>query len=290
MTRNEKSALQSASGKQTMHCQNYKGIISASDIQSNTTLLAHMRCKMWSCEYCAAKNRLIWRAHIIDTINRLSSDDHETYGAMRDWTFITLTSHRKMRGEQASLKCLREGWKKLYDRIRRKYGREHRVEYIRVWELHKDGTYHNHAIIGAHIETRWLQDNAAECGMGYKTDAQNIVGHPGRVAAYITKYMTKAIGEYTKGLRRVQGSKAFSLSDKQETKYDWRYMGFYSAVDLLNDLQTTSAVYDLTYKRVLTLDDMGETGYYEPENTSAIIATSDRDSMGDSDLLDGVPL
>lgn len=229
-------------------CENFSGIISADDIERQVTYLANVRCKMWTCGFCAWKNAAVWRAHIIDTINRL--DD-----PLRQWTFATLTSHRKMRGPDASLKCIREGWKKLYDRIKRKYGKSRKVEYIRVWEKHADGSYHCHVIFSCHVKKKWLKNNAAECGMGYMADVQLITGHAGRVAAYITKYMTKALDAFPSGFRRVQGSRAFSLRKTAENALDWRFMGNYTLVDAAQDFSKGHEVYHLTEKRNITYDD-----------------------------------
>lgn len=246
-------------------CQNFKGIVSATDTSSQVIYLAHVRCKQWTCEYCARQNAKIWRAHIIDTINKLSVNHEAEYGKMSEWTFITLTANAKMRSEETSLQCLRQGWKKLYDRIRREYGKEHKIEYIKVYEQHQSGAYHCHAIISANINKRWLKRNCVECGMGYMADAQLITGHAGNVAGYITKYMTKSLNAPRKGLRRVQGSRAFTLHKNDENGLEWRFKGVYTLNDLFSENAGTMPAYDLTYKQEVTTDLFDARGIYEPE-------------------------
>jgi len=69
-----------------------------------------LRCKMWTCEYCAKINRLQWRAKLIHHI-------HATQGA---WSWFTLTAHSQTRGEERSIANLRRAWEKIIKRLKRK--------------------------------------------------------------------------------------------------------------------------------------------------------------------------
>lgn len=156
-------------------------------------------CKRWSCPVCGARNGRQWLARILDGMRVLREPR---------WYFITITAHEKMRGTDASLKNLREGWKKLYNRIRRKYGTS---TYIKVWEYHEDSTLHLHILVARKIGKRWLKNNARECGMGYQVDSSR-TKNPGQVAGYVSKYLLKGYVEganMPKGLRRIEASRNF---------------------------------------------------------------------------------
>lgn len=163
-------------------------------------LLSKPPCKMWNCEHCAAKNAKRWIARIINHINKSDAPD--------GWQMFTLTAHRKTRGEYKSVLNLRSGWKKLYNRVRYEFGVS---EYVKVWERHKDDTFHLHGIVNnSDIDKKWLKVNAVSCGMGYQIDIHS-VDNAGQVAGYIAKYFMKAqsvsSNPYPKGLRRIEVSR-----------------------------------------------------------------------------------
>jgi len=212
-------------------CPNFRKVATKKSLTGKEINLVHLRCKKWSCEFCCEKNRLIWRAHLLDVLNK-KIDGCE-------WCFITLTAHKNAQTPQNSIKNLKSAWDKLYHRIRRKWALQD-VEYAMLYEPNKEGAYHIHAIINLvveggniydHVEeewrhqalTTWLKDNAAECGAGYiahgvKIDAPN----PGLVVAYITKYMTKEStgwADYPKYCHRIAttrgiGSPSFAAKEK----------------------------------------------------------------------------
>lgn len=167
-------------------------------------------CKMWNCPACSARNARQWIARIINGCNKMDTAD--------GWFMFTLTAHEKWRGD-ASVKNLRQGWKKLYNRIRRKFGTNH---YVKVWEKHKDGTFHLHGLVDACLGDRWLRDNARSCGMGYEVEISK-VENAGQVAGYIAKYFLKSEFEvsqteqFPKGLRRIEVSRSWlKLPDLNE--------------------------------------------------------------------------
>lgn len=175
-------------------------------------------CKMWSCPECALKNVKRWIARIIDGINKLGGD----------WYFATVTAHKWWRCEK-SLINLRSNWHKLRKRMVRmakKMGIE--LHYVRVWEHHEDGSYHMHIINNVGLNTKWLKDNASECGMGFMAHSDEIV-NAGQAAGYVAKYMLKQSKEDTlhsfpKGARRIEASHNWvAWHDKKNE--DWHYSG-----------------------------------------------------------------
>jgi hypothetical protein len=198
----------------TDYCPKFQAIILA--VENNKILVGRTRCKMWTCPYCAVVNQKMWRARIIEHIN--TSDCK--------WTWFTLTAHSKKRGI-ASLANIRAAWDTLVKRMKRMFGK---FQYCRVYERHKDGSYHLHAIASFHFgdirerkarkdgtKTKysvWLKTNATALHLGYYTHADDIErAHGGYIASYVTKYMTKlsdaAYSEFGR-IRRIQVSQGWT--------------------------------------------------------------------------------
>jgi len=177
-------------------------------INSDKIVATRGACGLWSCRVCGARNGKKWLARILDGMRQLGE---------KSWYFITITAHEKWRGLESSLKNLRQGWKKLYNRMRRKYGIN---DYVKVWERHKDGSLHLHVLIAKKIGKRWLKDNARQCGMGYQADSSQ-AKNGGQVAGYVAKYLLKSYNEgadMPKGLRRIECSRSFpKLPDNTST-------------------------------------------------------------------------
>lgn len=177
-----------------------------------TVVLTRPNCNQWNCTACAARNAKRWIARIINHIN---------LNASMSWKFVTLTAHEKYRGEAASVKNLRQGWKKFYNRMIWRYGTE---DYAKVWERHADGSFHLHGLFGDSLQDgqfwiedypywrgisqRWAKNNARACGMGHQVKVRP-VENAGQVAGYISKYMVKSeeIGGYPRDLRRIEVSR-----------------------------------------------------------------------------------
>ena len=119
--------------------------LTGASVENEVLLLVKPTCNMWNCKHCAARNTKRWIARIIHGCNRMETKD--------GWFMFTVTAHRKWRGTEASLKNLRQGWKKLYNRIRRSFGTNH---YVKVWEMHKDGSLHLHGMVDAQIPKKWF--------------------------------------------------------------------------------------------------------------------------------------
>lgn len=181
-------------------------------------VLTQPSCKRWNCPVCAARNARRWIARIIHGCNYMDTQD--------GWFMFTLTAHEKWRGRDSSVKNLRQGWKKLYNRIRRKFGTNH---YVKVWEMHKDGSFHLHGMVDAQIPLRWLKSASRECGMGYQVEI-HAVDNAGKVAGYIAKYFMKSEFEQNEGeafprnLRRIEVSRSWVKLPDLQADTDWKWI------------------------------------------------------------------
>lgn len=172
-------------------------------------VLSKTTCKQWNCETCSFRNAARWIAKIINGVNRLGGS----------WYFLTITANENWRGNK-SITNIRQGWKKLYNRILALQGKKSlHIYYAKVWEQHKDGTFHLHLLINLKISSRWLKNNARSCGMGYSAKAIE-VDNAGQVAGYIAKYSLKNASisrggiAWPKGLRRIETSQKWPELDR----------------------------------------------------------------------------
>lgn len=211
-------------------------------------VLSKATCKMWDCEACGARNAARWIAKIINGINRLGGE----------WSFLTITSHEKAR-KSASILNLRNGWKKLYNRILAKFDKTaNGIFYAKIWEQHKDGTFHLHLLVSFEVSERWLKSTARQCGMGYQAKVITI-SNAGQVAGYIAKYTLKNSTHsrngvlWPKGLRRIETSQKwpelpnisvsqdmgwivkFSRDEQLASANNWHLRGF----DILDTVKET---------------------------------------------------
>jgi len=250
-------------------CPNFRAILVA-QTDTGDFLCVRTRCKMWSCTYCALKNQKMWRARIINHVQKM--------GGL--WTWFTLTAHSKKRGVY-SLQNLRRCWDTLCKRMKRKYGK---FQYCRVYERHKDGSYHLHAIASFHFgdikERRarkdgkrtkysvWLKTNASALGLGYYTHADDIeVSHSGFIASYVTKYMTKFADEQ-KGelgrIRHIQVSQGW-LKVKDEGELQWQIKTAIFEVDYERAWREGKTITDIQTGERLTWDTFSEHVIYPHE-------------------------
>lgn len=264
------------------------------------TLVGYARCKMWTCEYCAEKNKSIWRAAIIDAVNRLQSelvgeflteDKEHTKQFVNTppitWQFWTFTAHKKARKTATSIKNIQAGWTRVYNHLVyfcKKNG--YKMVYIRVYEPHKKGAIHVHMLVGfiqiadfyktreKLPNTRWLKDQAATRGMGYQAKIYTLpVDNAGYVAAYITKYMTKMEIELPKGTRRIQASQNFITTMHPEKSPDsereWYAMDTLQLRDALEIWGKGHDIIDLSTSERITTDEFDDKGNYkQPEQSS----------------------
>jgi hypothetical protein len=163
---------------------------------------------------------------LLDTFNKRFG--HEA------WCFMTITAHKNAHkaGPEMTIRNLQQVWKKLYDRLRRKYKKS--LEYVRIFERHKSGRFHMHILINTgleydkqeyvikdkldefrHPDCKWLRRNCAELGGGWRVhikrvwDDQKRSSNVGLVVGYILKYMGKDMASFAfpKHQRRIQTSR-----------------------------------------------------------------------------------
>jgi len=247
-------------------------------VSAHRALFTRLRCGQWSCEYCARKNRDIWRAHLLDTLPRLS--DH--------WWFITLTAHEWRRSAASSLANIRENLDKLFKRLRRIF--KH-VQYVRVYEKHPTSeARHAHLIAcglspflskevsrtnsiqfipllsrqshrGTWTINTWFKKTARELGMGYQVKCKAI-DNAQQSIGYVTKYLTKSFQDlHERGLRHVQTSREIG-SPSPETVYSWKVVSFVSA----RDFSPGDTVLDLQTGELLDSEYFEDHDYYPIEN------------------------
>jgi hypothetical protein len=82
------------------------------------------------------------------------------------------------------------------------------LKYVFLPEKHISGRLHMHAIASGGMSTRWLKNNARECGFGYKAESEIPISLQLSVF-YCLKYITKSLSErayWPKSLHRVRTS------------------------------------------------------------------------------------
>lgn len=181
-------------------------------------ILSKAACKCWDCETCGARNTRRWIARIINGAKTCPDT----------WSFLTLTSHRRHR-RRKSVACLRQGWKKFYNRILANLEKTAKnLLFCRIWEQHKDGSFHLHILININFGTRWAKNNARRCGMGHQADWRD-VDNIGQAAGYIAKYslknstVTRADVQWPKGLRRIETSRNWPKLPELDDFSDFRW-------------------------------------------------------------------
>lgn len=249
------------------YCKKFQAVLITEDAPDND-LVAYARCKMWSCPHCAEVNRSQWRMRVFQASEVLESPH---------WSFITITAHSRMRGE-ASLRNLQDKWPALRKRLKRKYGAFH---FVRVYELHADGSWHLHALLNFHFDdlyerkrrdgtttgvmvSKQIRDTAKEIGLGWYTHAENM-RTPQGAAVYITKYMTKSMADIPSGIRRIQTSQGFPKLQKDGADYKWRLQDGIYEDDMMHAWRRGRDVYNVSEKRLMTADDFVATNKYHLE-------------------------
>lgn len=254
-----------------MYCKNFKAVLKTTDKNGNV-LVSRTRCKQWTCSYCAMVNRKQWSARLIDFINK----------SEYVWCWFTITAHSKARGAVKSIKNLRGVWDKLVKRMKRKFGK---FQYCRVFEPHKDGSYHAHVIASFHFDdittresvndvkpvnySRWLANQVKDIKIGWYTHADNIDAgfHGGYVASYITKYIVKLSPQQHAEIgriRHIQCSHGWAKLT-QESEYKWEMKSGIYVNDVIEAFDDNKRVIDIQTGENLTYDNFADTYIYPPE-------------------------
>jgi len=99
-------------------------------------------------------------------------------------------------------------WRNLKTRIQR---RVPTVLGVHIWQRQKRGAWHIHAVFNQPLDVSWLRPVAIECGFGTFLDLRYVGGARGgfetwdkkKVAAYITRYITRDLADEDRGARLV---------------------------------------------------------------------------------------
>lgn len=264
-----------------MWCMRIKGVVISDDYKRGYRTIVRLNCKMWDCPHCGPQNAINWRAYLLNKFNKSFRDE--------EWCFFTITAHERHQKAEYVIANLQRVWKRLYDRLRRRYGAKHSL-YIRIFERGtKKGRFHMHFLMNCgaeydkheflitsflsefrHPECRWLKDAVRALGGGYinhirrvweqRTKTQNV----GLVIGYIVKYMGKSMSDFKfpKHQRRVQTSRAIgSPKTDRETRGTWVHMRDFPRSLLV---ESAKPVFDLSTGEVLTENSFEGEYYYPP--------------------------
>lgn len=214
------------------YCERFRGI--AHTPHADGRGIIRLRCKQWSCEYCAKLNQSVWRGHLLKKMPPLC--DY--------WTMITVTVGGEHHHDMQTLKVLMTNHDRLMKRLKREYGA---FQYVRVYEQHKSLEFHMHILASIRIDANsedWITDKQGrsvyvgydsarieyhirECGLGRISDIRPLVTAEGDAAnpvyavRYVSKYLTKAVGAtMPKGTRRIQTSAKIG-SPKVKSNLEW---------------------------------------------------------------------
>ncbi|KKL71033.1 hypothetical protein LCGC14_2098950 [marine sediment metagenome] len=190
--------------------------LKATDNEAQIVYFIRPDCKTWGCEWCAEQRRKHWTF-----LATFGGDFLLRSGS--ELSFVTLTSHRKIRHLPSAIKVWRKAWPKLSARWRRATPG---VQYLYIAEHRKRVHFHVHIITTATLPTRWYKDNAAETGLGYQAEAVRI-GLAIECGGYVGKYLGKAIHVmgWPKYWRRVNTSRAWPKPELEEDPRDWLCLG-----------------------------------------------------------------
>lgn len=216
-------------------CKLYKKVAFA-HTGHKEAIFTRLRCKQWSCEYCARKNASIWREFLKEKLPHVSDN----------WYLVTLTAHPNTTTTQSSLHNIRKNIDRILKRIKRVF---QGVNYVRVFERHPTSArIHSHFIISgltpyvARERTRkgverfrgiqvrsgrrgiwsirtWFKKKCQECEIGHICDVRPIEGDVSKAVHYVCKYLTKSQQELNiKGLRHVQTSRGIGSPQNEENQ------------------------------------------------------------------------
>lgn len=219
-------------------CKRYQRVAWA-ETGHRQAIFSRLRCKQWSCPFCAKRNQWEWRNWLLKRLPEVSGD----------WWILTLTANSQTRGHWQSLDNIRKHLDAFFKRVKRVFGE---IQYVRVYEKHPTSqAIHCHIIIsgvtpfvalgysaklqpmafgviartgrnGVWAIKTWVKKTAMALKMGYIADIQKIEGEPQRAVWYVTKYLTKAQEKlHIKGLRHVQVTKGIGSPKYADNDLVW---------------------------------------------------------------------
>jgi len=219
-------------------CKRYKKV-AFSTTGPKEAIFTRLRCKQWTCDYCADKNARTWQYWLIKRLPEVSGE----------WWLLTITAHRNTRSQALSLANIRTKIDTLIKRVKRVWGND--IEYVRVFEKHPSSeAIHAHLVIsgltpyvvnGYSVKHRpmsigvltrtawngtwsvktWFKKTCQDLKMGMQADVQLINDNPSRAAFYVTKYLTKDQQAFhVAHLRHVQVTQGIG-KPKFDSEYQW---------------------------------------------------------------------
>lgn len=208
-------------------CQNPKRPwLWANDFDAKRVLVVRPACKLWKCPQCAQRNRRKWAVRIYQGLEHYATDG-------RSWWFATVTMRGGKRDFARDIAVWRDGWAKLYLRMKRhtgKGGNPH-LRYVLLPELApKTGRLHVHMLLNDHLgavptksskrpfRSDFLKDAGAQVGLGYMNDIRPV--DDAKLASwYVSKYVGKSlgVGEWPEHFRRVRTSVGWPELKREES-------------------------------------------------------------------------
>lgn len=154
-----------------------------------------MRCKCWVCTECGPwmKDRFIKVA---------SAEAKRQFGNQCRFLTLTLPPEARDLPVRQRFQLMSAAWKRfckrVYDRPthkNKKTGKPVRKKLSAIWvrETHQDGTPHLHVLIDRFLPVEWVRHNWVACGGGERVDIRQVKMQ--RVASYVAKYLSKALGQ-----------------------------------------------------------------------------------------------
>lgn len=135
-------------------------------------------CKRWNCPRCGPRRARQLRHAIIRNATAI--------GLTR---FLTLTLDPRSCTADQSVTYIRSCWAKFRTYLTRKEGEA--ITFISILEFQKNGYAHLHALVDRRIPFDWIQDAWQSVGGGKFVNITQADIH--RIAAYLSKYLTKEI-------------------------------------------------------------------------------------------------
>lgn len=271
-----------------MTCPNFKKLAVGIIETKNRALLARLRCKQWSCDYCAKQNSLAWRKHLYANMPKFGLK----------WTFITITCLGDYHRAKTTYAKLTQEWGKVLKRLKR-YTNNNDLAFIRIFELHKSGQVHCHALIQFNdsdslnkrayrliknpktgvkelkyrgVGYAYFKNLLSDLGLGKQFDYTPLIDFETRdnvnlsqVVGYVLKYITKNddetghIHDLPKGARKIITSRGLSLKD-EKTSLDAISWSLKPVVTI--DFVAQYETIDITTHKKVTFDDFENSDFY----------------------------
>lgn len=202
---------------------------------------------------------------------------------------MTITANKGAHKHSAemTIRNLQQVWKRLYDRMRRHYGK--RLEYVRIFERHLSGRFHMHILINTgeeydkkafvikdkldefrHPECRWLKLACVQLGGGHRVHIRRVwddvkrSSNVGLVVGYILKYMGKDMASFAfpKFNRRIQTSRNIgSPATNAKGTATWEHKREIGEDYLRN---AEKRIVDMTTGEIITINSFEGEAYYPP--------------------------